>query len=267
MNRNRKMILIIMISVFIILILSTILIVIIHSRKIKGNSKIDILDVTSSPTITPTESQTSTSTVTPSVTPSYSPTPSTTPKSNSSNLTNRECFQIFKDKHAMVAGDSMAEGLTAYEILDSSNVVWYRGRRIDNMKEDIDTIISYQPNYLFLNYGSNDLELWEGNVNSFIKSYRNTLYYLEKTLPNTKIIINSILPVSEKAVSKTPAYSYQGLFNTKLKELAEELEIPFLENSIYLKEKENPFSQDGVHPKGFYYSLWAKNMAEYLKNH
>ena len=33
------------------------------------------------------------------------------------------------------------------------------------------------------------------------------------------------------------------------------------------KEKENPFSQDGVHPKGFYYSLWAKNMAEYLKNH
>lgn len=263
MNRNRKMILIIMISVFIILILSTILIVIINSRKIKGNSKIDILDVTSSPT----ESPTSTSTVTPSVTPSYSPTPSTTPKSNSSNLTNRECFQIFKDKHAMVAGDSMAEGLTAYEILDSSNVVWYRGRRIDNMKEDIDTIISYQPNYLFLNYGSNDLELWEGNVNSFIKSYRNTLYYLEKTLPNTKIIINSILPVSEKAVSKTPAYSYQELFNTKLKELAEELGIPFLENSVYLKEKENPFSQDGVHPKGFYYSLWAKNMAEYLKNH
>ena len=38
-------------------------------------------------------------------------------------------------------------------------------------------------------------------------------------------------------------------------------------NRIYLKEKENPFSQDGVHPKGFYYSLWAKNMAEYLKNH
>ena len=33
------------------------------------------------------------------------------------------------------------------------------------------------------------------------------------------------------------------------------------------KEKENPFSQDGVHPKGFYYSLWAKNMAEYLKKH
>ena len=51
MNRNRKMILIIMISVFIILILSTILIVIIHSRKIKGNSKIDILDVTLSPKI------------------------------------------------------------------------------------------------------------------------------------------------------------------------------------------------------------------------
>ena len=96
----------------------------------------------------------------------------------------------------------------------------------------------------------------------------NTIYGTKfKTLPNTKIIINSILPVSEKAVSKTQAYSYQELFNTKLKELAEELGIPFLENSIYLKEKENPFSQDGVHPKGFYYSLWAKNMAEYLKKY
>lgn len=251
MNKKRKMILTIMIIVFIILIISTILIISIHSRKIDENITPVIPVVTSSPIVTSTES----------------PTPSTIPKSNSSNLTSRECFQIFQEKHAMVAGDSMAEGLTAYEVLDSSNVVWYRGRRINNMKEDIDKIISYQPNYLFLNYGSNDLELWEENVSSFIKSYRNTLSYLEKTLPNTKIIINSILPVSEKAVSKTPAYSYQELFNTKLKDLAEELEIPFLENSIYLKEKENPFSPDGVHPKSFYYSLWAKNMAEYLKSH
>ena len=50
----------------------------------------------------------------------------------------------------MVIGDSMAEGLPAYEVLDNKNVVYTRGRRIDNMEEDIGRIIENSPKYLFL---------------------------------------------------------------------------------------------------------------------
>lgn len=179
-------------------------------------------------------------------------------------LTNADCKKIFSDKHAMVSGDSMAEGLTAYGVLNAENVVWVRGRRIDNMYKDIDKITAYNPNYLFLTYGSNDLEMWTGRVEQFIKKYRETLDYLNEKLPNTKIVINSILPVSEKALQKNSALGYQELFNTELKKLADERNIPYIDMSLHLFDKEKPFESDGVHPKGFYYPLWAKQMATYL---
>lgn len=270
-NRKKEKFLIVIIGILIIVILLLMVLIHLTSNLDRNNNKENKNDVeevipTPSPTITPVEDVPLEPVVTPTPTVTLEPrvTPTSKPTINA-NLSTSDCRNMFREKRAMVAGDSMAEGLTAYEVLDDENVVWYRGRRIDNMNKDMDRIVSYQPNYLFLTYGSNDLELWVGNVSSFINSYRNTLSYIKNTLPNTKIIINSILPVSEEALSKNNAYSYQELFNNELKKLAEEENISFLENSSFLYERENPFSTDGVHPKGFYYSLWAKNMASYLE--
>ena len=270
-NRKKEKLLIVIIGILIIVILLLMVLIHLTSNLDKNNNKENKNDVeevipTPSPTITPVEDVPLEPAVTLAPTATLEPrvTPTSKPVINT-NLSLSDCRNMFREKRAMVAGDSMAEGLTAYEVLDNENVVWYRGRRIDNMNEDMDKIVSYQPNYLFLTYGSNDLELWVGNVSSFINSYRNTLSYIRNTLPNTKIIINSILPVSEEALRKNNAYSYQELFNNELKKLAEEENISFLENSSFLYERENPFSTDGVHPKGFYYSLWAKNMASYLE--
>ena len=47
----------------------------------------------------------------------------------------------FLNARAMVIGDSTAEGLTAYGVLNSSSVVWTRGRTIQNMTEDLNPVI------------------------------------------------------------------------------------------------------------------------------
>ncbi len=182
------------------------------------------------------------------------------------NITKDDIKVTFKNKNAYVIGDSMVEGLTAYNVLDEEHAVFHRGRRIDNMEKDLPKLSNQSPSYLFLSYGSNDLELWTGRVNSFIAAYRKKLNYLKEKLPNTTIVINSILPVSKKAVNKSSAFSYQELFNNELKKLANELNITFLENSVYLNEKEKPYSSDGIHPKAFYYTLWAKHMVSYLNS-
>ena len=75
------------------------------------------------------------------------------------NIIDADIQRVFTEKGAVVCGDSMAEGLTAYGVLSNNNVVWHRGRRIDNMDKDLDKIKELKPNYLFLAYGSNDLEL------------------------------------------------------------------------------------------------------------
>lgn len=242
----------------------------------KSNNTTPVSSQTPTPSVTPTPTPTPSPSVTPSPSstpsPSPSPTPSSKPKPTSSpkpmpSVSKTEITRIFEEKKAVVAGDSMAEGLVAYGVLPDSNVVWYRGRRIDNMKTDMPKITSLQPKYLFLTYGSNDLELWVGRVDPFINHFKNTLSYIRSVLPDTQIIINSILPVSDEAIKRNNAFSYQELFNTRLKQLADSEGIPFLENSVYLEYNANPFSTDGVHPKGFYYPLWAKNMANYLENH
>lgn len=175
------------------------------------------------------------------------------PEYSNDDITLEDARQIFLEKRALVVGDSMAEGLTAYGVLDPSNVIWTRGRRIDMISEDMPKITLYQPNYLFLSCGSNDLELWVGNVDGFIRSYKTAINNIKSTLPNAEIIINSILPVSKEAENNNNAFSYQELFNTKLKEMADEMEIAFLENSQYLKKEENPYSSDGIHPKAFFF--------------
>ena len=174
-------------------------------------------------------------------------------------------FKEYLPKGAVVCGDSMAEGLTAYGVLSNNNVVWHRGRRIDNMDKDLDKIKELKPNYLFLAYGSNDLELWTGRTSSFINAYTKTLNMLKEELPNTTLVINSVLPVSIKKTNSDAAFSYQAEFNNALRDLANSYGITFLENSPFLSGKDKPYSSDGVHPKSFYYFLWAKHMTSYLE--
>lgn len=172
--------------------------------------------------------------------------------------------KIFRDKKAMVMGDSMAEGLSAYHVLDKENVVWERGRRIDTMSEDLPKVVAKQPKYLFLAYGVNDLRMWNGRVDSFIQSYQKSIKEIQKSLPNTKIIINSVLPVSITAQKKDASYQHQPLFNERLKKMAKELNISFLENGGYL-QAEDAYSTDGVHPKAPFFKQWGSHMAEYLE--
>lgn len=169
---------------------------------------------------------------------------------------------IFLDMKAMVIGDSTAEGLSAYGILSKESVVWTRGRCVQYMIDDMDSVIKNNPKVLFLSYGANDLLSWDGNVEGYIKAYSKILNEINTLLPNTQICVNSILPVSDEMLQKEPAYKYEKEFNTKLKSLCESLNIVYIDNRDLLKRNDNGkiYENDGVHPKPFYYKLWANNM-------
>lgn len=167
----------------------------------------------------------------------------------------------FLNAKAMVIGDSTAEGLSAYQALDSSSVIWKRGRSIQYMYDDMGPVIEYNPKVLFLAYGANDLLSWNGNVDGYINAYSKVLDYLSTTLPNTKICVNSILPVSEDAAAKNPAFNYEKEFNLKLKALCDSRNITYIDNRDLLNSiSGKKYENDGVHPKPAYYKLWASNM-------
>ncbi|MDD5865527.1 MAG: GDSL-type esterase/lipase family protein [bacterium] len=178
------------------------------------------------------------------------------------NISNEQARAIFLNKNAVVVGDSMGEGLSCYGVLNNESVVWHRGRRVDNMNLDLPTLIQKNPSYLFLAYGANDLKMLNGNVQAFIQNYKNAIENIKNALPNTKIIINSILPTSSNAILNDNCFSYQSLFNEELKKLAIDQNVDFLENSYFLNDES--FSSDGIHPKSYFFFLWARHMASYL---
>ena len=104
------------------------------------------------------------------------------------DITLEETKIIFNEKHAMAVGDSMAEGLDCYGVLNKENVVWHRGRRIDTMSADLEKVKAYNPSFLFLAYGANDIKSWTSNVDGWIAKYREAIMKIQSELPSQPLI-------------------------------------------------------------------------------
>lgn len=181
--------------------------------------------------------------------------------------TSAECADKFYNARAMVIGDSTAEGLVAYGAIYDGNVIWTRGRTIQYMTADLEKAINYQPAHLFLSYGANDLLSWCGNVEGYIDAYEKSISYIRSVLPNTKLYINAILPVDDSAVQRDENFKYEALFNENLHNFCIDNNITFIDNRNLLNQSDGKrvFESDGVHPRPFYYKLWANNMIELSK--
>ena len=178
------------------------------------------------------------------------------------NLAPKDYFQQNK---ILIMGDSLVEGLEAYGVLYSSNTIWKREERIDNMQEQLKQAVSYNPNAIILAYGLNDIRLWNGNVNGYINAYSNSLDTIINTLPNKEIYVCAILPVSNESTAKDSSFQYIALFNERLKQLCNEKNIQLIDSSYLLKNVDNPYGPDGIHPKAFFYQEWANDIMNKMR--
>lgn len=167
--------------------------------------------------------------------------------------------------NAFVIGDSITQGLYEYGVLDQANVMADRGTEVsevssEKIQEHIAKAKELKPQALFLAYGMNDVEAVRGDADAFIKAYRPIIEDLKKTLPDTKIYINSILPAAESVISQNEWYGNIPEFNQKLEELCEEERVTFIDNTSLVKDEY--YADDGIHMAPDYYTGWVDHMAE-----
>lgn len=163
-------------------------------------------------------------------------------------------------QNAVIVGDSIAEGLLDYDILDKSQVFCKRGLRIDNCDDYLDQALLSKPDYIFLEFGVNDIKIWQEEVDKYIEGFKEKIEYIKKKDKNIKIFINEVLPVSAYARRLIPAYDYIDRYNDELIDLCKELDITFIKCSFILDTMENIYERDGVHPKPGFYEKWAQTM-------
>lgn len=162
--------------------------------------------------------------------------------------------KVFKDTVFM--GDSLTEPLSFYNILSEDSVIGIKGRDvIKAKKEDLGTLKSLNPKKIVMMYGMNDLLLFS-NSKDFIKNYESLINEIKRELPSAEIYVNSVFPVSSKAIAKKKEFSKVNDFNNALKEMCNTMGIKCIDTTSMVKE--NMYEPDGIHLKAEFYTPWLQ---------
>lgn len=165
--------------------------------------------------------------------------------------------------HAVIIGDSIAEACHEYGLLPKSIDLAVRGRRTDNSYDEVNTAIMLAPEHIFLCLGMNDLVFVAGNEKVFIKQYEDLIHAIQQGIPNAKIYVNSILPMTDVGYQETPYNKYDRKFNVEIKKMCEKMGITYIDNDVIIDRDPAKFEQDGIHPTYPFYSVWLEYMAGY----
>lgn len=167
-----------------------------------------------------------------------------------------------KEKFAntVVMGDSIPQGFADYNVLNSSNVTAKIGAHLTQLDDQIKAAKKMNPTIVFLSIGENDVTSTDGDVDLFIKQYKEVIDEISAEMPEASIFINSIFPVQEKALKKEPELEKIPDYNQALSDLCKKLSLGYIDNSDLVQDKY--YEDDGQHFKYDFYPVWAEHMAE-----
>ena len=164
---------------------------------------------------------------------------------------------------SVLIGDSLAEGIVDYGILDSSNVYAERGKRLESSDDLFSKAVGARPENLFIEFGMNDLIAYRGKTAPFIKEYSGIVKDLKKKLPNTNIYVVSISTISQEGIASKPSLKNFGAYNEAMKKMCKEEKINFVDTTLLL-DSSSKYEFDGIHPQEPFYSNWVKLMCSYV---
>ncbi len=167
----------------------------------------------------------------------------------------------FKD--FAILGDSRAVGFYYFNFLDKSRVFAGGGKTIRDIPSYLEDLKMLNPSYVYLCFGLNDTGIghWK-TAEAYVKEMNERLDEIHAAVPGCKIIVNSILPATEKALANNPSWRKIPAFSSGVKALCEtKQDVVFVDNDVLAQKFMAKYWQaDGVHIKPEFYPYWAKNM-------
>lgn len=169
-------------------------------------------------------------------------------------------------------GNSLTEGGKWSEYFPEADAVnrGIVGDNTEGMLNRIDEIVASKPRILFILTGINDISQ-DFTDEQIISNYRQILDRVKTDSPNTKIYVESILPINNDFAryKKLTGKEQQVIsYNKALKRLCKQEKVKFLdihssfgdENGKLKKE----ITTDGLHLNEAGYTIWAKILKKYV---
>ena len=133
---------------------------------------------------------------------------------------------------------------------------------VEGVYNRLDQVIKVHPKKIFIMAGINDIQNKIPDTNT-LKYYDEIIQTLKAELPDTEIVIQSILPVNKKTGIDNSEVA--GL-NEKISELAKANSLTYIDLYSLMIDSENDFTYtvDGVHPTGDGYQIWMDAIEKYV---
>ena len=160
-------------------------------------------------------------------------------------------------------GDSQIAALISYNILEQSNVEALVGASADYMDEKFRLIVAKATgkDAIVVHYGINSFSASAEERERRISQYTELLSRLKAEVPDTRIIVSGVFPVSDTIYNNKLSFAYINQYNYELLKMCINLDIEYYSNNQYISGHQELFSADGLHlTPGFYKDYWLKDL-------
>lgn len=161
---------------------------------------------------------------------------------------------------SVVIGDSITEGLPAYGFLTEEQAICEIGGSVMKSSDAIASAARLSPEKAFFSYGTNDMGMYSGNSEGFIKQYEAVIKEFMEMSPDTKVYVNSIPKPSDSKISSGGYFYKWQDFNLEIKAMCDRMGIKYIDNTYILIEHPEFYGGDGIHVSPSYYPCWIENM-------
>lgn len=170
------------------------------------------------------------------------------------NITLKEIFD-----NSLFVGDSIMTGFHDFQLVSPGNVIANVGCMLNpHLADNMQYIINYNPEYLILHYGLNEMDVNNERLDAFINRYTNNIKTLKEELPDTKIIVVGLMPVRNDAIEKQPRLARVAAYNERIREMCIELGVGYNEDSELFLSHKDLYVSDGIHVQKKMYLYWME---------
>ena len=164
---------------------------------------------------------------------------------------------MFRDYCIM--GDSRAVGFWYHKFLDKGRCIADGGHTIRNITANMDKLVEMAPGTLYLCYGLNDSSIgyWD-TADAYVGEYMQIIREIQTRLPDTKIVVSSILPARDPAFERSTKWRRIPEWSAALEKACQENGITFANCDVLYEDYPNLWDPDGIHFRKEFYPHWAR---------
>ena len=175
------------------------------------------------------------------------------------------------EKEIVFLGDSITDRCEWFELFSNPNVRnrGLSGDKTDGVLDRLSEVTESKPAKIFIMIGVNDIR---HNVSdsTIAENYVKIINRTKLESPNSKIYIQSVLPVNNDIGTPKTTNEKVNELNNILKEIASHFGIPFIDINTKLQNGDGQldakYSEDGLHINGNAYLVWKSVIEEFVND-